>query len=444
MREHIAALDPRQWPSDPAEAAAANQLMPLVFDRLVQFDDRGEPQPALAVSWQHDAQSLIWQFRLRENVKFSDGAALTPDIAAAALQQSLGKDFQVSAAPGAVQIQAANATHDLPTWLATGSNFIFNVTQDGAVSGTGPFRILTWPGVGAPQVASLGANEECWAGRPFVDKIELTMGAEPQQQANAVAFGQADIVELSASQMRREEQRGVRTVSSDPAALLALEFDPTRQAAKDQNLRAAVSLAIDRAAIANVVLQRQATVAGGFLPGWLSGYAFFFPAAPDLPRARELLSAQVLVEVPRSSPLVLVYDSSDADARAVAERVAFDLRGAGIAVQAFGQASAAGRAADLRLVRVPLPAPDPAIALARMLAGFGQSVPTDLETSESRFAAERAAIESFEVIPLVHVTENFGLGPHVRNWMAPRWGGWRLDEVSLSAAEPATGAAGSR
>jgi len=33
-----------------------------------------------------------------------------------------------------------------------------------------------------------------------VDKIELTMDADLQEQANAIEFGQADLVELQASQ----------------------------------------------------------------------------------------------------------------------------------------------------------------------------------------------------------------------------------------------------
>ena len=90
MRERIATIDPRQWPSAPAQAAAAERLDSLVFDRLVRLDEHGTLQPALAISWQHDAQSKRWQFRLRDGVKFSDGSPLTPPIAALALQQLLG------------------------------------------------------------------------------------------------------------------------------------------------------------------------------------------------------------------------------------------------------------------------------------------------------------------------------------------------------------------
>ncbi len=185
------------------------------------------------------------------------------------------------------------------------------------------------------------------------------MGASFDQQANAIAFGQADVVELPASQVRRAAQRGVRTVSSDPVELIALQFDPARPAAQDARLRQAISLAIDRTSIADVILQRQAVVAGSLLPNWISGYAHLFPVATDLPRARELLTATGR-EVSRPAPLVLIYDSEDTEARAVAERVAVNLKEVGIAVQISGQA-ANGKvpAADMRLARHRIPSPDP-------------------------------------------------------------------------------------
>ena len=39
-----------------------------------------------------------------------------------------------------------------------------------------------------------------------------------------------------------------------------------------------------------MLLQRQGEVSGALLPQWLSGYAFLFPTATDLARARALLA----------------------------------------------------------------------------------------------------------------------------------------------------------
>jgi len=432
ISERISAPDPRQWPPAPAQAAAAQRIDELVFDRLVRLDEHETILPALAISWQHDTQSKRWQFRLRDGVKFSDGSPLTPPIAAMALQQLLGAAFDVSATSDAVVIQAEHPLPDLPTELATGRYFIFHSLEDNSLTGTGPFRVAEWPSTGAFAKATFVANESCWAGRPFLDKIELMMGVDPQQQANAISFGQADVVELPASQVRRAAQRGVRTASSDPVELFALVFDASRPAVQDARLRQAISLSIDRASIADVILQKQGVTAGGLLPNWISGYAHLFPPTSDLPRAKDLLAASRR-EFSRPMPLVLFYDSGDAEARPVADRVAVNLREVGIMVQVSGQ-MADGKtkfpAADLRLVRHRIAAPDPAAALSELLNSLGEAA-TDLETPEQIYAAERTTLDAFRVVPLVHVSESYGLGPQVRDWMAPRWGGWRLEDAWL-------------
>jgi peptide/nickel transport system substrate-binding protein len=435
MNERMLTIDPRQWPSDSRQTAVADRVDSLIFDRLLRVDDRGAVQPALAISWQNDAQSKRWQFLLRTGVKFSDGTLLTPEVAALALQQLLGNAFDVSANSDSVIIQADRSLPDLPVLLATGRYFIFHTTNDGGIFGTGPFQANNWPTETTSRVV-LTANESSWAGRPFVDKIELTMGVNFDQQAGAVAVGQANVVELPASQVRRAAQRGVRTTSSDPVELFALQFDAPRPAVQDMRVRQAISLAIDRASIADVILQRQGVAAGGLLPNWISGYAHLFPVSPDLPRAKELLKATGR-EVSRPAPLVLVYDSVDADARAIAERVAVNLREIGIVAQISGQAAGVkNSAADMRLVRYRIASPDPGVALAEILNSLGE-LPANLDTAEQAYAAERAPIDAFQVIPLVHVSESYGLSPQVRDWMPPRWGGWRLEDVWLGP--PAAG-----
>jgi peptide/nickel transport system substrate-binding protein len=435
LSEHVVTVDPRQWPSDSLGAAVTERLTSLIFDRLLRFDDRGTPQPGLAASWTHDVQSKRWQFRLRNGAKFADGSPLTPEVAAMALQQLLGNDFDVSATSDSLVIQADRAMPELPAQLAAGRYFIFHVSADGSLSGTGPFRVTEWPSVAAGGKIIFTSNESCWTGRPFVDRIEVAMDVASQQQAIAIASGQADVVELPSSQVRRMGQRDVRTTSSDPIELFALLVDTSRPGLHDVRLREAMSLAVDRSSIADVVLQRQGTPAGSLLPNWLSGYAFLFPSALNLPRAKELVIA-TRNEVSRTAPLALVYDSADTEARAVAERVAVNLKEAGIAVQISGQTMGSKTKfsiADMRLVRRRITSPDTAVALPSLLASLGEpvSVPQNLDQA---YAAERAAIDAFRVIPVVHVSENYGLGPQVRDWMAPRWGGWRLEDVWLAPA----------
>jgi peptide/nickel transport system substrate-binding protein len=432
ISERIDSIDPLQWPSVSADVPAPERVDSLVFDRLVRIDEQGALQPSLAISWQHDALWKRWEFRLRDGVKFSDGTPLTAPVAAMALQQLLGAPFNVSANSVSVVIQSNQSLPNFPTRLATGRYFVFHAGEDGSLAGTGPFRFTLMESVGGVSMMVLGANETCWAGRPFVDKIVLSVGVDIEQQANAIAYGQADVVELPASQVRRATQRGVRTSSSDSIDLFALVWDASRASVHDLRLRQATSLAIDRSSIADVILQKQGVTAGGLLPNWISGYAHLFPVAFEVSRAKDLLAASGH-ELSHPTPLVLVYDSHDAEARAIADRVAVNLREVGIVIQVLGQ-SADGKmkapAADLRLVRHHIVAPDPAEALSEMLPWLGESA-ANPETLEQVYEAERAPIEAFRVIPIVHVTESYGLSPQVRDWMAPRWGGWNLADVWL-------------
>jgi hypothetical protein len=187
-----------------------------------------------------------------------------------------------------------------------------------------------------------------------------------------------------------------------------------------------------------VILQRQGVAAGGLLPNWISGYAHLFRVSLDPARAKELLNDSGH-QFSRPVPLVLVYDFGDADARSVAERVAVNLREVGIMVQASGQAvGAKNLTADLRLVRHRIASPDPGAALFELLNSLGETA-TDMETLEQVYAAERGPIDAFRVIPLAQISENYGLSSQVRDWMPPRWGGWRLEDVWLGPPAAAGG-----
>lgn len=55
-----------------------NRIMLALFEGLVRYDPKTlEPVPAIAESWTVSDDGLRWTFRLRENAKFSDGKAIT-------------------------------------------------------------------------------------------------------------------------------------------------------------------------------------------------------------------------------------------------------------------------------------------------------------------------------------------------------------------------------
>jgi oligopeptide transport system substrate-binding protein len=64
---------------DPALStdAPSIQAIDLVFTGLVQFDDKLQVQPQLAASYNLGSDGLTWTFKLKPNLKFSDGTPLT-------------------------------------------------------------------------------------------------------------------------------------------------------------------------------------------------------------------------------------------------------------------------------------------------------------------------------------------------------------------------------
>src|SRR6516225_3990790 len=284
---HVASvsLDPRDWKVGSIAAAEDERLATLIYDRLVTLDDYGRFQPALAAEWSHDAAEKNWQFRLRPGVKFSNGSSLTSSDVANALQGLLPPPLQIIAGDNNLTIRSSRPVPDLLEQLASGRCFVFRKNPDGTFLGTGPFYLAenipaqpaeANPAALKPAHLKFRANEEAWAGRPFVDAVEVTLGAPGLRQILDLQVGRADLVEIAPDLVRKARQDNLRVWSSAPATLLALRFDTTQRAASDDRLREAVDLALDRGTMANVLLQREAQPAAALLPQWLTGYAFLF------------------------------------------------------------------------------------------------------------------------------------------------------------------------
>jgi peptide/nickel transport system substrate-binding protein len=431
VRAYINSMDPRDWYLGTPDSAASERLLTLVFDRLVELDSDGRLIPALAIGWQHDASFTHWQFVLRDGVKFHDGSPLTPEAVAAALQAEIPERWHVAAADHAVAFTFAEPHPQLLNELVAGRSFVFRAVGD-TVIGTGPFRIAEWQ---PQQRLVLTASEDHWAGRPYLDRIEIGLGIALQQQY--LDLGKTDVAELAPNLLRRVEESGARVSVSSPVEVLALTGEANGLAAQNARLVQALSLSIDRAAIVSVLLQRQGEPAGSLLPQWLSGYAFAFSTEPDLTRAKQLRG-----QLSGSPALTLVYDAADALAMQVAQRVAVNARDAGITITVAAESRIADRnapKADLSLVRLRLVPPDAEQALGALLAqsepSASEAPQAALSSPQERYAAERVAVDDARVIPLAFVPELYAVNPAVKDWRIPRWGGWDLASVWLDRPE---------
>jgi peptide/nickel transport system substrate-binding protein len=195
---------------------------------------------------------------------------------------------------------------------------------------------------------------------------------------------------------------------------LALVFDGTRAIAPA--VQEAVALSIDRAAIQNVLLQREGEVSAALLPQWLSGYSFVFRTARDVSRARQLGAG--------ATALTLAYERTDALGRSIAERIAVNATEAGLTLRLVP-----GSEGDVRLVRLHIASTDPETALTELAAQLKTQPPAP----DSLYNMEKALLGGGRVVPLLHLPVAWQLSPKVHGWTGNR----RWEDVWLDAgAEP--------
>jgi ABC-type transport system substrate-binding protein len=451
-------LDPREWKPGSFSAREDEKLAALVYDRLVTLDDYGRFQPALALEWSHDAPAKNWQFKLRPNVKFSDGTPLAPADVVTALQSVLPANLQLTANENSISIHSPHPVPDLLEQLASGPHFIFRALPDDTLLGTGPFYVAeidaaapyeTNPLATKPARLRFRANEQSWAGRPFLDAIEVTLGEPPLRQLFDLQVGKADVVEVAPDLVRKARQDNLHVWSSAPNTLLALRFDEAQPASADDHLREALALSLDRDTMANVLLQKQAEPSAALLPNWLSGYAFLFESPMNLERAKEIRSSLPANEAGGTEPLRLHVDAAGDLMKLLAERVAVNARQANLSVQLASHTASAGAAPassttpsiGLHLFAWHYDSLSPRTELDALLKQFhfepAPETSQPLIDPEQRFAEERRLLEERRVIPLVFLPEYVGIATPVRNWMSARWGEWHLADVWLEKGETA-------
>jgi MarR-like DNA-binding transcriptional regulator SgrR of sgrS sRNA len=394
----------------------------LVFDALTTMSAEGTPLPALALGWKSENDDHRWQFHLRPGVHFHDGALLTSVNVVSSLTTACSSNCPwtaVHAVGASVVFTADSPMPNLPSLLA-GDDFRITAASTagvGGLIGTGTFQTTGF----ANGVLSLTANDNCWQGRPFVDAVEIRVRRALRDQWLDLSVGRADLVEVPAEQLRQAREQRLTVLASPPVTLLALQL-ATSGVLGNPNLRAAIALAVDRAALSNVIFQKQGEVAASLLPATLTGYSFLFPTGRDLNKAHELRGG---ITPP---PLTLAVEGGSA-MQLAAQRIALNLREAGFAVQVVNSSSTPHP--DLALRRFSIESTQPSAALESILHDAGQSVPLPEQSLAVTFKAEHEFLDRNLLIPLLHLPRAYASSGRLRDLRLAPDGAPDLAQVSL-------------
>ncbi len=409
----------------------------LVLDGLTDLSDTGAAQPALAVQWSQTNHNQRWEFHLRPWVRFQDGTPLNAEAVVASFTALCANSASPNATNAASETECPwNAVYaagpldivfttdapspDLPELLAQTRFAVSKKDPSGVLEGTGPFQVSGFTN-GA---LMLTAYADCWQGRPFLDSVEIVQHRSQRDQWLDLSVGHADIVQVPPELLRQAQQQHMNVLVSGPVDLLALTI-PAQGVFKDVGMRRSAALAVDRAALYNVIFQKQGEITAGLLPQKVSGYAFLFATDRDLDRARAMRGGAF------PTPLGIGTEPGGATMRLAGERLALNLHEAGF----NARMAPPGKPTAMDLQLVHLEETNPRAALDEMLAAFSLNVTVNGTGPQALWQAESSALKSNTVVPLLWLPRAWAIDERVRDIRLSPDGEPLLADASLEGAK---------
>lgn len=278
---------------DPAEGVASWALQSHgVAETLFTVDRNGALAPQLARAVERDGEA--WIVHLQSGIRFADGAPLTAAAVRDALARSAAANPRATGQTGRLafavldplrlRIATERPVPTLAPVLAEFPMVIYRVAGD-RFHFTGPFRVVEYR---RGDLIRLEPNPEFRSPgtRPAV--VIRRIG-DPQALALALEAGELDLAfNLPTEALARLRRRDGITVKSTAVAYqYMLLLNTARAPLDDARVRRAFDLAVDRAALTQVLGAGE--IATGMYPS-------FMPFAVTAPRASALARAEALLE----------------------------------------------------------------------------------------------------------------------------------------------------
>ncbi len=284
-----------------------------VHDALLKPMPAGPSTPCLAESWTVSPDGLVYEFLLRNGVRFHNGDTMTADDVKFSFERYRGafaqalkdkvKEVRVVDARR-IQFRLREPWPDFITFYGTTATsagwivprkYLQAVGEEGfkkAPVGAGPYRVVSFtPGV----EVSLEAFESYWRKVPRVKRLLFKSLPDETTRAAALKRGDVDIAYFLNGPIAEEIRRtqGLKLLAVRSNAVFFLDFRDQWDAAspwRDPRVRLAASVAIDRPTLNAAEQLGFAGMTGNVVPRAME---FALPIEPDPydpARARRLLA----------------------------------------------------------------------------------------------------------------------------------------------------------
>ena len=294
-------LDPHASNDNPS-----SNIRVQIYDRLMDLDDNGVPQPMLAESWERpDDKTII--FHLRKGVKFHNGDEMKASDVKFSLERALASpevshiltgingvevldDYTVKVTTekpmAAILNNLAHTTIAILSEKATkeaGDKFGQNPI------GTGPYKFVSWQ---SGDRVTLEAFPEYWQGEAPVKNVVFRNIVEETNRTIGLETGELDIIYdiqgMDKNKLKDDDRFVV--IEGPQVSMTYLGFNMKKAPYDNPKVREAISYAIDQKPIIDTVFLGAGEPANSIIGPNVWGYYDVEKYTQDIEKAKALLA----------------------------------------------------------------------------------------------------------------------------------------------------------
>jgi peptide/nickel transport system substrate-binding protein len=305
-----------------------NNVANHIYGYLVERNEKSQMIPGLATEWK-PIDPTTWEFKLRQGVKFHDGSEFTAADVVASIERVpkvLNSPSPFTAYtkqitrieivdPHTIRFKTAQPYPLMPSDMsqvaiinkqfATASTDDFNSGK--AAVGTGPYKLVKFT---KGDRLELARNDAYWGGKTPWEKVTLRIVTQDAARVAALLAGDVQVIEnvptSDVAKLAQDKKLSLFRQTSDRLMYVHLDSDrnltPTvtakdgkpldKNPLKDARVRKALSKMINRPAIVERVMEKEAIPAGQLVPDFLFGATKNLKVEPYDPEGAKKLLAE--------------------------------------------------------------------------------------------------------------------------------------------------------
>jgi peptide/nickel transport system substrate-binding protein len=297
-----------------ATDSASGDIVGLLFNGLLKYNERLEIVGDLAESWTVSDDGLTITFVLRPNLRWHDGTSLTSADVLFTYQKLIDPSVRTPFSSNYELVESAEAVDGrtfrvrykepfapaleswmmgiIPKHLLEGQDLNATPFLRNPV-GHGPYRFIRWK---TGELIELRANPDYFEHRPFIDRYLYRIIPDDTTKFLELLTGGVDLASLTPLQYRRQTdtpyvRRAYQKFRYPSFGFTYIGYNLQDERFKDARVRQAIDRAVDKQALIDGVLYGLGSIATGPYPKESWAYDPDVPAASHDPEeARRLLA----------------------------------------------------------------------------------------------------------------------------------------------------------